>query len=192
MNMRNLEEPAGLAVVTDGPQPMVNPAPPFWHWPMTSGIPDLGALASAPGLVRAHIRATLALWNLSVLTDAAEVVASEFVSNSIQAVADPKTADKEHPLGLPRLIGGGPATIAFRMRSDGDYLLIEVWDADDGMPVLTEAGEDDESGRGLALVDALCATWGWGPHEAGGKVVYGLLEKPEDPEGAAEHARRAA
>lgn len=190
--MRSLEEKAGLTAVTDKPEALVNPAPPSGRWPMTSGIPDLGALVSAPGVVRAHIRATLALWNLSVLADTAEVVASEFVSNAIQAVADPRTADEAHPLGLPRMIGGRPATIAFRMRSDGRCVLIEVWDADDRMPVLADAGDDDESGRGLAMVDALCVTWGCDRHEAGGKIVYGLLEAPGDPEGSAENSSRAA
>lgn len=189
--MRSQKEQTGLAVIADGSRTLVNAAPPSRRWPMTSGIPHLGALMTAPGLVRAHIRATLALWNLSVMKDAAEVVASELASNAVLALADPETADEEHPLGVPRLIGDRPATIAFRMRSDGGCLLIELWDPDDRMPVLTEAGDDEESGRGLAMVDALCMTWGWEPHESGGKVVYGLLEKPVD-RGPAGSARRPA
>jgi hypothetical protein len=145
------------------------------RWPLVSGLPEIGALVSAPGYVRAHLRATLARWNLQALSEAAETVASELVTNAVTALADPGTADAEHPLGLPRLVGGSPAVIAFRMRADETRLLIEVWDPDNRLPVLTEAAEDDESGRGLAIVAMLSETWGCAPNPAGGKITWALL-----------------
>jgi hypothetical protein len=48
-------------------------------------------------------------------------------------------------------------------------------------PVLSPAGDGDESGRGLLIVDALAAAWHWyhPPRPQGGKVVWALLTGTE-------------
>jgi hypothetical protein len=43
--------------------------------------------------------------------------------------------------------------------SDEAHVLIEVWDQDPYVPTLKATRPDDESGRGLMLVDALCERW---------------------------------
>ena len=48
-----------------------------------------------------------------------------------------------------------PGLIRLSVRHFGDGLLIEVFDTDPNPPVLTDAAEDAENGRGLLLVDAL-------------------------------------
>jgi hypothetical protein len=54
---------------------------------------------------------------------------------------------------------------------------VEVWDENFGLPTPTRADLDDESGRGLLLVEALTARWGWDLHPSGrGKVVWALVE----------------
>lgn len=66
--------------------------------------------------------------------------------------------------------------VHLRLLSDGERLVIEVWDSNPKRPVATNASEDDESGRGLMLVQAMCERWGsekvpgWP-----GKVVWGEL-----------------
>lgn len=53
-------------------------------------------------------------------------------------------------------------------------VLIEVADASKSPPVRRGvAGEWSENGRGLAVVEALSARWGWRP-EPWGKVVWAV------------------
>lgn len=144
-------------------------------WPLTSALPEMGAYTHAPASVRWHVRETLRAWGLPGLIDSAVLVASELVSNSVAALADPGTVDAGHPSGLPRLAGGTVPAIAVRLRSDGGLLLIEVWDGAGGKPERREAGPDDESGRGLAIVEALSEAYGCDPHSGGGKVCWALL-----------------
>ena len=47
------------------------------------------------------------------------------------------------------------------VRHFGEGLLIEVFDTDANPPVLTDAAEDAENGRGLLLVDALSREWSY-------------------------------
>jgi two-component sensor histidine kinase len=55
---------------------------------------------------------------------------------------------------------------------------VEVVDASETPPppVVAPAGEDDESGRGLSLVDALATRWGCCPREPIGKIVWAELK----------------
>jgi anti-sigma regulatory factor (Ser/Thr protein kinase) len=53
----------------------------------------------------------------------------------------------------------------------GDLLSVRVHDSSPDAPVLRSAGEDDESGRGLLLVDAVTDAWGYRV-TADGKVVW--------------------
>jgi hypothetical protein len=79
---------------------------------------------------------------LHEVIDSAQLCVSELVSNVITHVGH-----------------GTPATLAVSMR--GTYLRIEVHDPDPRtLPTLMEATPDSESGRGMALVDAIADRWG--------------------------------
>ena len=53
---------------------------------------------------------------------------------------------------------------------------VEVWDENFQLPVPAPASLDDESGRGLMLVDALAERWGWNmPPSGRGKIVWALV-----------------
>jgi hypothetical protein len=68
------------------------------------------------------------------------------------------------PDGRPRYDAGRLPVLWLRLLSDRVRLRVEVWDdlpLSCGVPVRRQAGEDDESGRGLELVDALTKDWGW-------------------------------
>lgn len=55
----------------------------------------------------------------------------------------------------------------------GDLFRVEVIDANAAPPCPRAAGPDDESGRGLALVEALSDAWGANPRPYGiGKTVW--------------------
>lgn len=63
--------------------------------------------------------------------------------------------------------------VAARCVLDGDVFRVEVADASEALPCPREAGPDDESGRGLALVELLADAWGACPRPYGiGKAVW--------------------
>lgn len=144
------------------------------QWPLTSSVLNVGAYVYNLASVRAHARAVLDDWHLQGAHDTVELLSSEFCANAVQALAD----TDPHVQGLPRLVGTRVATISFRLRANGTHILIEVQDPDDRMPVLRNAGPDDESGRGLALVEALSEAWGCDPHPHDGKTTWALVRVP--------------
>jgi Histidine kinase-like ATPase domain len=150
-------------------------------WPVSSIMPPLGALRTAPSTARARVRAVLATWRMGDLAVDLELVVSELVTNSVNASA-----------------GGRMSVIQLCLRTDGTRLLAEVWDQAPGAPVLLSAGQDDESGRGLALVDTITGScWGWHPARPGpGKCVCaefttpGAAARDGSQRGTARHTER--
>jgi hypothetical protein len=60
--------------------------------------------------------------------------------------------------------------------SDEQSVLVQVWDGDHHMPERRAAAPDDESGRGLLLVETLSAEWGAYVLEgATGKITWALV-----------------
>jgi hypothetical protein len=135
-------------------------------WPLASALPAMGALTTAPGTARAHVKAVLTGWQMDGLSDVCELVASELITNALRASST--------PTGEPAYIGGRMAVIGLRLHSNGARLLIEVFDQAPGRPVLRHVSADAESGRGLAMVDRLTdGRWGWHTvHGQAGKVVW--------------------
>jgi anti-sigma regulatory factor (Ser/Thr protein kinase) len=141
-------------------------------WPVSSVMPPLAALPTAPSAARAHVRATLATWRMSGLADALELVVSELVANSVNASTDGN--------GTARYVAGRMPVIRLCLLTDGTRLVAEVWDQAPGVPVHLSAGRDDESGRGLDLVDMITGSrWGWHPARSGpGKCVWAAVAVP--------------
>jgi hypothetical protein len=122
-------------------------------WPLVSIMAPLGALPTAPACVRAHVRNTLTEWRMTPLIDTAELVASELATNAIQASTD------EH--GHPIYFKGRMAVIFVRLLADRKRLVVEVWDMAKTLPTVRHANANEESGRGLELVEAVSVNWGW-------------------------------
>ncbi len=130
----------------------------------------IGALPTATPCARLHARTIVCEWGLGELADTIELIVSELVSNAVQASMDqderPRYTD-EH----------GLACIHLRLSTDRQAALIEVWDENCKLPRLNQPGLDDESGRGLLLVEALAERWGWDlPATGRGKIVWALVE----------------
>jgi anti-sigma regulatory factor (Ser/Thr protein kinase) len=118
--------------------------------------PPFAAINTAPGLARGHVRATLAEWGLGECADDAQRVASELVTNAVNASA-------------PVLAVGRMPVIRVCLVTDGSALTVECWDQAPGFPALRAADELAEAGRGLAIIDAI--TGGrWGCRPAVGQV----------------------
>jgi anti-sigma regulatory factor (Ser/Thr protein kinase) len=106
-----------------------------WKLPFLAEAEEVAAL-------RRTLRLHLELWGLQGLSEAAELCVSELVANVIKHVGP-----------------GTPTTLAVRM--SGARLRIEVHDPDPrALPTLADADSDAETGRGMALIDAITDRWG--------------------------------
>jgi anti-sigma regulatory factor (Ser/Thr protein kinase) len=121
---------------------------------------DLGALPTAPGCARAWTRRILWEWQLTGLSDSAELVVSELTTNAVLA---------SRPLDRP--------FIRLTLTRDQGELGIFVRDHCLGTPQPANVGDEDENGRGLLLVEVMSSRSGWHPPEDGapGKVVWATL-----------------
>lgn len=107
------------------------------------------------GQARQFTRAKLREWKLSALTELAELLVSELVTNALTHTDRPRQ---------------------LRLLYDR-ALTVEVADSDTRTPVRRGPDEFEEGGRGIRLVDQLAHRWGSRatPH---GKVVWFELELP--------------
>jgi hypothetical protein len=146
---------------------------PLPTWPQWDAMPAMVALPTAPAQVRVQVRTALLTWDMSGLTDAAELVATELTSNAVRA--SEKTS---YPLPCQRR---QVRVIGLCLLTDGARLRIEVWDQAAGFPILTEADLEAERGRGLTLVDAITrGHWGWHPAAVpwAAKCVWAEIRHP--------------
>jgi anti-sigma regulatory factor (Ser/Thr protein kinase) len=120
---------------------------------------ELAALTGAVPQARRHVRATLARWGLSQVADDTELICSELVTNAISASA-----------ALPFLAGVGLLIAA----CPGQLIML-VWDASHERPARPSRDDDAVTGRGLGIVEALSASWGWVP-DPRGKVVWAVVD----------------
>jgi anti-sigma regulatory factor (Ser/Thr protein kinase) len=137
-------------------------------WPLVSTLPPLAALPTAPACARAHARVVSHEWGLPDLADTAELVASELVTNAVQA---------SQRLRLRADLAAVPV-VRLWLVSDQISMMIRVWDGNDEMPVRRDADPDDSGGRGLMIIDSLAKDWG-AYRKADGKVVWAMISPPD-------------
>jgi hypothetical protein len=114
--------------------------------------------ARSVGRARKLLAQHLGVWGLSSVADSADVVVSELVTNAITHAHPPY---------------GNLVATRFERLADG--VRIEVHDAGDGKPEPRDASVEEESGRGLGLVDALTrGAWGVADRDGPGKVVWAV------------------
>jgi hypothetical protein len=150
------------------------------EWPFTSFLGPIGALPTAPRLARGFVFVVLNGWGMPEPVDVLELIASELATNVVQASTGPD--------GRPRYDQEGRLHLMWlRLLSDRNKVMLEVWDNLPevlGAPAPRHAGDDDESGRGLEMVELLSEDWGWETvREWGGKRVWALMSakgKEED------------
>jgi len=156
------------------PDPALPPERRNWQatWPWQDYL-ELTAVDEAVPSARYHARLVMREWGVrsllhqTELADDVEQVTAELVANAVAATRAIAWAPKQPPVRL-WLLG------------NGNLAMVVVGDATTAAPILRQPNSDDESGRGLLLVDAL-AHWGYylAPRGYGGKVVHALLPKIE-------------
>ncbi|MGH3328209.1 MAG: ATP-binding protein [Streptomycetales bacterium] len=106
-----------------------------------------------------HARAWLAaLLDGGPLTDEAQLVLSELATNAVR-----HTASREY--GFTVTVEVGPRGLCLRVTDAGAP----------EPPVPTDAGQDEESGRGLRIVEALATRWGCEADRDSGCTVWAEL-----------------
>lgn len=121
--------------------------------PLASTGTDLPAVPSAVSDARAFLTRTLAAWDCGHLAEDARLLISEAVTNAIRH-------------------GQGPVHV--RLRRTAAELTVEVGDHSPHPPQPRATTDDDESGRGLLLVDMLADSWGARPTDEGKTTWFTL------------------
>jgi anti-sigma regulatory factor (Ser/Thr protein kinase) len=129
-------------------------------WPLQTHL-ELAALPSAVSCARGHVRLVACEWGLPDLAETAELLASELITNAVQASDRLRMRADVAAVPVVRLL----------LVSDKSSLVIHVWDGNDEMPVRRVAAIDEESGRGLMLVESLGSDWG-AYRKTTGKTVW--------------------
>lgn len=100
---------------------------------------ELPVSLEAPRMARAFLREATCTDHSSHVLDDAVLLVSELVTNSVKH-------------------GGPPVVVA--VECDGEALRVRVRDGSPASPTPRSAEWDEETGRGLALVESLSAAWG--------------------------------
>ena len=119
-----------------------------------------GTPESVP-IARRRVRAALGFHELGEFTEDAEFITSELVANAVQHACGNGAAR----IGVTLTWAGNPAAVT-----------VVVSDSSPQGPVRRETPADGEQGRGLQIVAALSARWGW-RYEDGGKAVFAVLAR---------------
>ncbi|MEZ0072140.1 ATP-binding protein [Planotetraspora sp. GP83] len=117
---------------------------------------------TSPAVARDFTARTLCGWGAPHLVQDAQLVVSELVTNALRhaCVSDPAS---------------GPP-ILLRLVNNRFHIGCAVRDASERVPAISPGSDLSETGRGLHLVSALTATWGWILTRGGGKVVWALFD----------------
>jgi hypothetical protein len=127
---------------------------------------ELEAGETAPRVARQRIARMLRQWALPHLEMASSLVASELVTNAVLATRGMRWALAVPPVLL--WVCGGPSLVA-----------LLTWDATVTAPAPRIAGDEEESGRGLAIVAGLSAACGYYyPASRAGKVTWAIIDTP--------------
>lgn len=120
------------------------------------------ATPASVGVLRDLAEVFLRKWGYEHKTDEVLLVVSELATNSVKAVRGTVIALDVHVL------------------PDRSYLMVELWDQSPHRPQPRDAGPDDESGRGLAIVGMCAAQWGVRIPPYGGKVIWAAISTAAD------------
>ena len=110
---------------------------------------------------RSRVRAALGFHELDQYADDAAIITSELVTNVIQHVC----GDGTETIGVTLTRTWNPEAVS-----------VIVSDSSPQGPAVREVPAGSERGRGLQVVGALSARWGWHP-EHGGKAIFAILAK---------------
>jgi anti-sigma regulatory factor (Ser/Thr protein kinase) len=115
-------------------------------------------------------------WGLPVLADDAAVIVSELVTNALMH-------------GGSAVNGAAHEDVELILWHRSGQVVCAVTDPGAGAPVLVQPDPLGEAGRGLHMVQALSATWGWTRLGASRKAVWAAMGVPAADVGPGSHSR---
>ena len=122
---------------------------------------DLPAVPESAGVVRRALRTLLGDRSAGEVGETAELLITELVANAARHA-------------------GGQVRVQVGLRSD--HLLVEVLDSSAALPISgPDVDWESESGRGIALVEALADRWGADPLPSGKRVWFELSLPSRSP-----------
>ncbi|MER6675164.1 PAS domain S-box protein [Streptomyces sp. NPDC000983] len=121
--------------------------------PLASVTTHLPAVPTAVHEGRAFLGKALSSWGCTDTADDARLLLSEVLTNAVQHAQGP---------------------IGVRLHRTDTDLTVEVSDRSSQLPKPRPAGEDEESGRGLILVQTLTHSWGVRPTDEGKTIWFTL------------------
>ncbi|GAA3372856.1 hypothetical protein GCM10020367_30330 [Streptomyces sannanensis] len=121
--------------------------------PLATATTHLPAVPTAVREGRTYLGKVLASWDCAQAADDARLLVSEVITNAVQHACG--------PLGL-------------HMRRTPTELTVEISDCSTRLPQPRLATADEESGRGLVLVDTLADSWGVRPTDEGKTTWFTL------------------
>jgi anti-sigma regulatory factor (Ser/Thr protein kinase) len=116
---------------------------------------------AAAAEARRHVREAICAWDVPADAGVAVLLTSELVTNAIRYEAS--------------------AIVMLTISCARDQLRVDVHDTSRALPVLVDAADDAETGRGLQLVTILATEWGFYRTPAG-KAVYFTLASQLPPD----------
>jgi anti-sigma regulatory factor (Ser/Thr protein kinase) len=122
----------------------------------------LTAGPAAAAEARRRVKAAIRTWDIPVDPDIAVLLTSELVTNAI----------RHEVTGI----------VVLAITCSCGQLRVDVHDTSRALPMLVDAPVDAETGRGLMLVTALSAEWGFYRTPAGKAVYFTLAFQPDAAE----------
>jgi anti-sigma regulatory factor (Ser/Thr protein kinase) len=150
-----------------GPAGALLPAARWACRQIASGQLEMGLAARAARQFTGQI---LRGWGLLVLAEDAAVIVSELVTNALRH-------------GGCAVNGAAREDVELVLWRRSGQVVCAVTDPGAGAPVLVQPDPFGEAGRGLQVVQALSATWGWTRLDASRKAVWAAIGIPGADDG---------
>ena len=112
-------------------------------------------------VARLHVRVALGSHGLGQYAEDAAIITSELAANAVQHACGNGT----QTIGVTLTHAGSPAAVT-----------VTASDSSPQGPTRRDTLPGSEQGRGLQIVEALSAHWGW-CQESGGKAVFAVLAR---------------
>jgi anti-sigma regulatory factor (Ser/Thr protein kinase) len=119
----------------------------------------LPSIPESVPMARLHVRVALGFHGLGEYANDVETITSELVTNAVRHVCD----DGTETIGIALARTWDPAAVT-----------VIVSDSSPEGPIRRDTSTDSEQGRGLQIVEALSAHWGWHQQDDG-KAVFATL-----------------
>jgi hypothetical protein len=164
---------AGEAVTPPPIPRRLRPSRPGWVPTPRASAYGFPLSLSAPRRARRHTVEFVRRWGLDDVTEPAELLVSELMTNAFEASRS-SVGHRRHDPAL------AAAPLQLRLAVEHGRLRMEVRDHNPRPPVPDDPQLYGERGRGLLLVDTFSDCWGYYRLPNGGKAVWCVVAPPSD------------